>query len=79
MKYQHIFIAAMVALAGCSKAEEGSTGKIAAAEDQVGPVSHAKPQLDQAKKRSSSPNVDALFKRSREEAEQRHQRGGDKL
>lgn len=44
MKYQLMIIAVLVALAGCSKADDGRAGKIAAAEDQAESVSHAKPE-----------------------------------
>lgn len=43
MKALIIIMVALVALAGCSKLEEGNAGsKIAAAEDQAESVSHAK-------------------------------------
>jgi hypothetical protein len=72
MKAQIVVIAVLLSLLGCSKPEDVGTGK-PAAENQAESVSHAKPeQPEQARKRNTSPNLDALFKRSREENPPRH-------
>lgn len=72
-----IIMAALVALVGCSKPEDRNAGKVAAAEDQAGSVSHAKPeQPEQAAKKRRPSAWDEEMRRSREDAPPRRPWGG---
>ena len=55
MKTQLIIVAVLVALAGCSKSEEGSAGNVTMAEEQARSVSHAKPDQVNSSKTSAQP------------------------